>query len=121
MPSLEALWRAKRKDGLRVIGLNLGESPATVKAYVRSTKITFPIVIDRGMKVATTYGVRFTPTHILIDGAGVVRAGGSGAKEWTSPAAHAAVGVLFETQRVSAARPAGPSLPGRGVREGGKP
>jgi peroxiredoxin len=68
--------------------------------------LTFPVVIDTTGEIARTYGVRFTPTHFLIDRAGTVRAGGSGGKDWNSPDAHAVVRVLLE-----ASSPA-PSLSG---------
>lgn len=67
-------------------------------------KLTLPVVVDTTGDVARAYGVRFTPTHFLIDRAGVVRAGGSGARDWNSDAAHAAVGVLLEDPRPSSAR-----------------
>jgi len=68
-------------------------------------KLTFPIVIDYTGDVAREYGVRFTPTHFLIDRAGIVRAGGSGNKDWNSPAAHAVVQVLLETPPAKASSP----------------
>ena len=71
-------------------------------------KLTFPIVIDSTGEVAREYGVRFTPTHFLIDRAGIVRAGGSGSKDWNSPAAHAVVRVLLERPPAKASSPARP-------------
>jgi hypothetical protein len=68
-------------------------------------KLTFPIVIDSTGEVARDYGVRFTPTHFLIDHAGVVRAGGSGSKDWNSPAAHAVVRVLLDPKPANGSSP----------------
>lgn len=92
---METLWRAKRKDGLRVIGINLMEPSGKVKAYVGEMKLTFPIVLDRTGNVAREYGVRSTPTHFLIDRSGVVRAAGSGGKNWNGSKAHAAIEALL--------------------------
>lgn len=69
-------------------------------------KLTFPIVIDSTGEIAREYGVRFTPTHFLIDRAGIVRAGGAGGKDWNSPAAHAVVRVLLESEPAKASSPA---------------
>lgn len=106
---MEALWKAKRHEGLRVVGINLSESPEQVKAYVSEVKLTFPIVIDASGEVARAYGVRFTPTHFLIDRAGVVWAGGSGGKDWNGLLAHDAIRALLEpfpaTPSNSPARP----------------
>lgn len=100
---MEALWNAKRGDGLRVIGVNLSESPERVKAYVSEMKLTFPIVIDASGEVTRAYAVRFTPTHFLIDRAGIVRAGGSGGKDWNGPLAHDAIRALLEASPASPA------------------
>lgn len=79
-----------------MIGVNLSEPSERVKAYVAEMKLTFPVVIDTAGEVARDYGVRFTPTHFLIDRSGIVRAGGAGHRDWNGPAAHAAVRVLLE-------------------------
>lgn len=79
-----------------MIAVNLSEPLERVKAYVAEMKLTFPVVLDSRGEVARTYGVRFTPTHFLIDRSGVVRAGGSGGKDWNSPPAHAAIQALLE-------------------------
>ncbi len=76
--------------------MNLSEPPARVRAYVAEMKLTFPVVIDADGGVAQAYAVRFTPTHFLIDRAGVVRAGGSGGRDWNGPTAHSVVDQLLD-------------------------
>jgi peroxiredoxin len=93
---LEALWRTRQNERFRVIGVNLSEPLERVKAYVTEMKLTFPIVIDTSGELAQTYGVRFTPTHFLIDRSGVVRAAGAGARDWNGAPAHAVVQVLLK-------------------------
>lgn len=92
--------------------MNLGEPEGRVRAYVAELGLTFPIVIDRTGEVARTYDVAFTPTHFLVDRAGVVRAAGSGSHDWSSPQAHAVVRVLLETA-VSPEDRAGSPPPGK--------
>ncbi|MBI4638652.1 MAG: TlpA family protein disulfide reductase [Candidatus Rokubacteria bacterium] len=92
---MEALWKTRQREGLRIIGVNLSEPAERVKSYVAKMKLTFPVVIDASGEVARSYGVRFTPTHFLVDRAGVVRAGGSGSNDWNSAPAHAAVRILL--------------------------
>jgi len=77
-----------------VIGINLGEPMVRVKAYAAELGVSFPVVIDANGRVAQAYGVRFTPTHFLIDRQGVVRAGGSGSRDWNGDAARAALQLL---------------------------
>ncbi len=85
--------------------MNLSEPRERAEAYVADMKLTFPIVIDTGGEVARAYGVRFTPTHFLIDGSGKVRAGGSGRKDWSSPQAHALVQVLLDASDPNTLKP----------------
>jgi peroxiredoxin len=78
-----------------VIAINLSEPTERVRAYVAESRLTLPVAIDTAGQVARAYGVQFTPTHFLIDRAGIVRAGGAGARDWTGPAAQAAVRLLL--------------------------
>jgi peroxiredoxin len=84
-----------------VIGVNLSEPLERVQAYAAEMKLTFPLVIDPDGALARTYGVRFTPTHFLIDRSGVVRAGGAGARDWDGQAARAAMAILLEPTPLS--------------------
>lgn len=94
-----------------MIGVNLAESPDRVKAYVSEMRLTFPVVIDSTGEVARTWGVRATPTHFLIDRAGIVRAGGMGAKDWSTPAAHAVIHALLGASGAGLSTP--PARPDR--------
>lgn len=87
-----------------MIGINLSEPRERVKAYVAEMKLTFPIVVDSSGELARTYGVRFTPTHFLIDRRGTVRAAGSGAQDWNGPDARAAVQLLLKTPAVNSSK-----------------
>ena len=86
--------------------MNLSEPSERVRAYVSKMNLTFPIVIDGSGEVARTYKAQFTPTHFLIDRSGTVRAGGSGAREWNSHEARAAVQALLETSLTKTSKPA---------------
>ncbi len=84
-----------------MIGVNLSEPAERVKAYAAEMKLTFPLVIDPDGELARAYGVRFTPTHFLIDRSGIVRAGGAGARDWDGPTARAAIAILLEPTPLS--------------------
>jgi len=77
------------------VGINLGEPQDRVARYAAEMGLSFPIVIDAGGAVSREYGVHFTPTHVLIDRTGVVRAAGAGAQDWTGVAARAAIDALM--------------------------
>ena len=66
MPKLNR-WYQKYKDQVEVIGVNLQENKNTVRKYISSTGITFPIVFDPFGQTSQNYAVRYTNIHVLID------------------------------------------------------
>lgn len=74
MPNLSRFYQA-HKDAVEVIGVNLQESAATVRDFIASRSISFPIALDPYGRASGAFGIRYTNTHILIDKAGnLVRA-----------------------------------------------
>jgi cytochrome c biogenesis protein CcmG/thiol:disulfide interchange protein DsbE len=72
IPQLEALYRDKRDEGLRVVGVSVDERAENAYAMVASLHTTFPIVVDDG-RLASSYGVAQVPLTFVIDGSGTVR------------------------------------------------
>ena len=71
MPALEALWRSNNSAGLLVLGVDQGESAATVERFARDTVgTTFPLLLDTRREVGAEYGVRALPTTVFIDAEG---------------------------------------------------
>ncbi|MBN2011888.1 TlpA family protein disulfide reductase [candidate division KSB1 bacterium] len=75
-PKLNALYEKYNKQGLTVVGINEDgpRSQAKVKPFVRSLKITFPILIDSNNDVMRRLQVQSLPTTILIGSDGTVLA-----------------------------------------------
>lgn len=73
MPELEALSRAEQNQGLKIIGVNLGESPAQIQAWVNTYDLTFEQVIDPNGAIAALYFLRGQPSTYLIDENGIIR------------------------------------------------
>ena len=65
MSVLEEAARAHPRE-LTVLGVNLGEKPSRVAAYVRRAGITFPILLDARGKVAARYGVLSLPITLVV-------------------------------------------------------
>ncbi|MBK8007345.1 MAG: redoxin domain-containing protein [Rhizobiales bacterium] len=78
---------------LAVIGLHTvfehhaAMTPVSLEAFIHEYRLTFPVAVDApgdGTPIPQTmqaYGMRGTPTHILIDRAGTIRHHGFGAEE----------------------------------------
>jgi thiol-disulfide isomerase/thioredoxin len=93
MPRLQAASEQHRVRGLRVVGVNVNEPPAAIRAWVREFGITYDMLIDTGGRTAYAYRVRSLPLTYFIDSAGVVRQIVSG--ELSAAQLEAAIALLF--------------------------
>jgi len=66
-PKLERLHAAYRARGLRVIGLNVGETPSVVSAYLAESRISYPIFLDPDFRMADALGEKRLPTILVVD------------------------------------------------------
>ncbi|POR05183.1 hypothetical protein AU468_02225 [Alkalispirochaeta sphaeroplastigenens] len=84
-PALERLHREFRGEGVRILSVNMQETPLRVRRYVSETGTTFPVVMDSSGRISATYGIRSIPTSYLISSEGTVLAVAQGAFDWSSP------------------------------------
>ncbi len=77
MPSLERLYRDRRRSGLVVVGISLDEHPEQALDGAYRFGVTFPVVHDRGQDLQSAFGVSQIPTTFVLDAAGRVRFVGS--------------------------------------------
>ncbi|MHB1414669.1 MAG: TlpA family protein disulfide reductase [Chloroflexota bacterium] len=73
MPDMEKVYQAVGAKGVVVLGVNMGEDPAKVAAFVKDLGLTFPIALDSKGTAAATYGVNAIPASYFIDKDGVIR------------------------------------------------
>jgi cytochrome c biogenesis protein CcmG/thiol:disulfide interchange protein DsbE len=72
-PRINALAAQYERKGVRVLGINVKDSPAGAEVGVKEFGIRYPVARDPDASVARAYGVRGTPTVIFLDRKGVVR------------------------------------------------
>ena len=75
LPQIQELYRAHRKDGFEVVGVNLDSPGAPIQDYVRNFKVTWPHIHEDGgleSRPAVEFGVISLPTMFLIDKKGTV-------------------------------------------------
>ena len=77
MPSLERLYRDRRRDGLVVVGVSVDEQPEQALDGAYRFGVSFPVVHDRGQELQSTFGVSQVPTTFVLDAMGRVRFVGS--------------------------------------------
>ena len=73
MPDLEAVWREREKDGLVIVGVDLGESPSTIHAFVTRVSVTYPIALDLDQRIGVLYATSSLPTTYFIDASGTIQ------------------------------------------------
>lgn len=74
MQDVEAVYRARRDQGLVVLAVNVGQSRDTAAAFTGKLGVTYDVLLDPDSAVARLYGVTGLPTTFFIDRKGVVRA-----------------------------------------------
>jgi len=72
-PVMRKLQRKYKKQGLRVITINLDKDKKELKRFLREFRINFPVALDPRGKVARRYGVKAMPSSYLIDRKGRIR------------------------------------------------
>lgn len=73
LPALDAVYRQRGKDGLRIVSVNEDEDPAKAKAMIVETKVSYPVALDGGGNAAKAFGVETMPSAFVIDRKGIVR------------------------------------------------
>jgi len=69
-PSLEAMWRRLREDGVLFLGVNTQDEEERARAFLEEFGISFPNGRDPGGRIAIDYGVWGLPEAFIVDPAG---------------------------------------------------
>lgn len=73
-PSIVALSKKYAARGLRVIGVDVGESLGKAQGFARDFGIPYALAVDSDNSTRATYGGGlYFPLHVFIDANGVVR------------------------------------------------
>ncbi len=98
MPSIEALYRQYKGRGLVILAVSTDRQADTAVANFRTDRdLTFPILLDRDGRIASSYGVRGLPTTYVIDRHGKIVGTEFGARDWSGRAARQTIERLLNT------------------------
>jgi peroxiredoxin len=67
MAGMETVFRDYRKQGLRVLAVNVGQPRKTVQRFVDRLGLTYEILLDQNGAVSRSYGVIGLPATFLVD------------------------------------------------------
>lgn len=73
MPEIQKVYNQYKDRGLAVLGVNFGENQKVVTTFVNKMDISFPVILDRQAKTASSYGVTSLPVTFLIDTDGIIQ------------------------------------------------
>lgn len=72
-PVINELATQFEPRGVRVLGINIKDSPQRAKGGIEEFGIRYDVALDADASVAKRYGVRGTPTVVFLDARGVAR------------------------------------------------
>lgn len=94
MPSMQRAWEQLEKDGILMLGINVGEDEDTVFQFTANYPVEFPLLMDSDSRVISQWPVRGLPTTFVIDPRGNIVYRAIGGREWDDPELLALVRAL---------------------------
>jgi cytochrome c biogenesis protein CcmG, thiol:disulfide interchange protein DsbE len=79
---MERLYQSFKGEPFVLLGIDIEEDKETVLDHVRKNNLSFINLLDKDGKVSAQYGVRSTPTKVLIDPEGNLVGMSLGYREW---------------------------------------
>jgi thiol-disulfide isomerase/thioredoxin len=95
MPSMARLMTRLAEKPFAILGVNEGESPEEIRAFLKQVPVNFPILLDSEGEHLKPWQVFAFPTSYVVDKQGRLRLGLFGSIEWDSPEAIAQLDKLL--------------------------
>ena len=73
IPELNGWYEEYAPRGLRLLGINVAESPWQILKFMRLQPIRYPVLLDKDGAVANLYGVAGIPAAVLIAKGGKIQ------------------------------------------------
>jgi peroxiredoxin len=74
IPDIEEAYRARKDEGLVVLGVSVEQTRDSVAPFVEFAGMTYPVLLDELSQVYNTYRAPGLPMSILVDEKGVIQA-----------------------------------------------
>jgi thiol-disulfide isomerase/thioredoxin len=85
MPSMDALYRRLKDQGLEILAVNVQEKPWEVSGFMENYKLSFKTVLDPTGKISGNYGISAFPTTFILDREGQIIVRVVGSLDWNTP------------------------------------
>lgn len=73
MPEIQASYEEYKDRGVMILAVNFGENQKSAKPFVDQLGLTFPVLLDKKVGVASRYGVVSLPVSFFIDTNGIIQ------------------------------------------------
>ncbi len=94
MPSMQRAWEQLEKEGILLLGIDVGEDEDRVFQFTADYPVEFPLLLDRDSKVIDQWPVLGLPTTFVVDPDGRIAYRAIGGREWDDPELLARVRAL---------------------------
>ena len=84
IPSLQRLYRQFRSEGLEILAVDVGETVASMEAFLKDKPVDYPVLLDSDGEALRRWGVYAFPTTLVLDRAHRIRYAVFGAFDWNS-------------------------------------
>jgi peroxiredoxin len=85
MPSLERAWTQARERGLTVLAVNWGDPAEAVEAFLKTTPVSFPVLLSGDGEILAQWSVKGLPTTFVLDPDGRIAYRVTGDLVWDEP------------------------------------
>jgi len=85
MPSMQRAWEQLQKQGIVMLGINVGEDEDTIFQFTADYPVEFPLLLDQESKVIDQWPVLGLPTTFVVDPGGRIAYRAIGGREWDDP------------------------------------
>lgn len=85
IPSLQRLYTARKRQGLEILAVDVGELHKQVADFLSDKPVDFPVLLDTEGQQLKHWGVHAFPTTFVLDRSQRIRYAGFGAFAWDSP------------------------------------
>ncbi len=96
IPSLGRLQHRFADRGFTVLGVDVGDAPEKVEAFLAQHPAGFPVLLDADGDTVGPWHIHAFPTNFLLDAEGRIRFAYLGALEWDAPAVVSTVAGLLD-------------------------
>ncbi|MEW6677011.1 MAG: TlpA disulfide reductase family protein [Pseudomonadota bacterium] len=95
MPSMNRLAKGLAGQPFVILGVNAGDEPEAIQAFLKHTPVEFPILLDTEGTSLKPWQAFVFPTSFVVDKQGRLRMGLVGSIEWDAPETVARIQALM--------------------------